>query len=148
MTHPLDTVIAALEALFSDVKERIDMGHCDGYKDSEGIYVFPWGSGVNHHLHTALTIAKQLREAGGREESYLIWSNEHVAWWAAGSRGYCISLENAGRYSKEEAIKICNGANYDWREDSNPNELPIPESIAALLKNKLLRPTPPAQGDL
>jgi len=67
---------------------------------------------------------------------YLIWSNEHNAWWRPAHAGYTDSTDRAGRYSEAEALKICNGANWDWNTDkikSIPNELPIHESIAGEL---------------
>jgi hypothetical protein len=38
---------------------------------------------------------------------YLIWSNEHRAWWGPDSLGYTTVLEKAGRYTKAEADHIC-----------------------------------------
>lgn len=65
---------------------------------------------------------------------YLIWSNEHNAWWHPDSRGYTVSIESAGRYSLEAAISVCNGANYGWDDDQKiPKELPIAEEAALLL---------------
>lgn len=70
---------------------------------------------------------------------YLIWSNEHKAWWGHGHSGYTNRIENAGHYSEKEALEICNGANYSWDEDTLPNELPIPAGIAKQLKFKAAR---------
>lgn len=42
---------------------------------------------------------------------WLIWSNEHKAWWRENSRGYTMSRNEAGRYSMTEAMEICLGAN-------------------------------------
>lgn len=68
------------------------------------------------------------------EEKYLIWSNEHNAWWGENHSGYPSNIKHAGRYSFDEAIKICNGANYGWNTDmSGPNELPILERAALAL---------------
>jgi hypothetical protein len=39
-------------------------------------------------------------------EPYLIWSNEHGAWWRYGREGYTRSLILAGRYTRQEAIEI------------------------------------------
>lgn len=64
---------------------------------------------------------------------YLIWSNEHNSWWKANHQGYTYLVHLAGRYTKEEALQICNGANYGWdvdRSSNIPYELPIEESIA------------------
>lgn len=77
---------------------------------------------------------------------YLIWSNEHNAWWGANHMGYYQCVENAGSYTLEEALKICNSANYNWNTDnlkSRPNELPIPKHIATQLiynRNKTTNP--------
>jgi hypothetical protein len=42
---------------------------------------------------------------------HLIWSEEHGAWWRAGSRGYTVSMREAGRYTRAEADQICRSAN-------------------------------------
>lgn len=60
--------------------------------------------------------------------NYLIWSNEHVAWWRPDHSGYTVSIEYAGRYSREDAMQICKGANYGFMQDTtNPNEIPVLE---------------------
>lgn len=38
---------------------------------------------------------------------YVIWSNNHQAWWRPASRGYTRWLEEAGCYDEAEAIAIC-----------------------------------------
>jgi len=42
---------------------------------------------------------------------YLVWSFEHNAWWKTGRRGYTTNIADAGKYSIEEAEKICSQAN-------------------------------------
>lgn len=42
--------------------------------------------------------------------TYLIWSNEHQAWWGPGRCGYVRGLTQAGRYTRAEALKICKNA--------------------------------------
>lgn len=42
--------------------------------------------------------------------TYLIWSNEHDAWWGPNERGYTRTLAGAGIYSREDAIRICKHA--------------------------------------
>jgi hypothetical protein len=42
---------------------------------------------------------------------YLIWSNEHNAWWGPGRMGYVIEPSLAGRYTLKEATQICENAN-------------------------------------
>ena len=44
-------------------------------------------------------------------EFYVIWSEEHGAWWRFGSAGYTHSLEQAGRYTKGQADLIVADAN-------------------------------------
>lgn len=38
------------------------------------------------------------------DDEYLVWSNEHRAWWRPKARGYTIYLKAAGRYTRDEAI--------------------------------------------
>lgn len=41
---------------------------------------------------------------------YLVWSNEHRAWWGPGEHGYVRELKRAGRYSRVQALAICRRA--------------------------------------
>ena len=52
---------------------------------------------------------KKAAQAPGR--SWLIWSQEHGAWWAPFRLGYTRDLNCAGRYSFQEATRICAEAN-------------------------------------
>lgn len=70
------------------------------------------------------------------EDNYLIWSNEHRAWWGWNHRGYTNRIAKAGRYSRVDALRICNGANYSWDENTNPDDLPILEKDALELRCK------------
>lgn len=74
-----------------------------------------------------------MSEQAPGQELYLIWSNEHRSWWGPNCRGYTSVADRAGRYTRQQAIATCNAANYGWNESSNPNELPIPESLAVEL---------------
>lgn len=59
-------------------------------------------------------------------------------WWRADSAGYTDYVSRAGRYTFDDAISICNEANFDWNLDDRkkiPEELPILEAIALKLKN-------------
>ena len=40
------------------------------------------------------------------EPQFLIWSNEHKAWWGRYRSGYTNSPYNAGKYTKAEADEI------------------------------------------
>lgn len=65
---------------------------------------------------------------------YLVWSNEHRAWWGPGMRGYVARIENAGRYSHEQAMQICTDA-MPGRLGSEPlHEVPVAlEDLRAML---------------
>jgi hypothetical protein len=39
---------------------------------------------------------------------WLVWSNEHSAWWRPNAAGYCTNVLDAGRYTLEEAMEHCN----------------------------------------
>jgi len=43
-------------------------------------------------------------------ENYLIWSDEHSAWRGPNGSGYTRDPANAGRYTRDAAIKICRNA--------------------------------------
>lgn len=50
---------------------------------------------------------------------WMIWSNEHNAWWRPNSCGYTDLIEQAGLYSYDEAKSICfpphfRGTASDW----------------------------------
>jgi hypothetical protein len=61
-------------------------------------------------------------------KDWVIWSEEHAAWWAPGKWGYTTSLQAAGRYSQEEALAIVESANFyckggTWKECALPDPL-------------------------
>lgn len=59
-------------------------------------------------------------------ERYLIWSNEHRAWWGHDFNGYVKSVDTAGRYTLADAIEICEKAS--WGSVLVPNETMVPAS--------------------
>ena len=62
---------------------------------------------------------------------WLIWSNEHQAWWREGQRGYAIDVAEAGRYEQKEALKILKNANEGIQMDERaPNEILVPDEHA------------------
>jgi hypothetical protein len=64
--------------------------------------------------------------AGSDEHAmYVVWSNEHRAWWRANRCGYSVGLEHAGVYSRDEAISICQHARDGWRPGEVPPEIPV-----------------------
>jgi hypothetical protein len=69
------------------------------------------------------------REAEG--EPYLVWSNEHRAWWGKDHRGYTKVIANAGRYDRDTALTIAGTRGGGWRlNKGNPDEIAIPEADA------------------
>lgn len=69
-------------------------------------------------------------------QCWLIWSEEHGAWWAPAKSGYTRSLQAAGRYSEEDARLICRSANFyckpgSWKECCLPEPHPLlPEMVS------------------
>lgn len=41
-------------------------------------------------------------------KDFLIWSIEHGSWWRSNHEGYTTDVQQAGRYTFDEAIDICN----------------------------------------
>lgn len=71
------------------------------------------------------------------KEMFLIWSNEHNAWWRPNRLGYTPEIAAAGRYFLEDAIAICNEANVQWSVGQwqvRPSEMPISETAAMMLQ--------------
>ena len=58
---------------------------------------------------------------------FLIWSNEHQAWWRSDSCGYTMDVAQAGRYERDEALSIASGARDGWIEGEAPPEIAISE---------------------
>lgn len=61
------------------------------------------------------------------EETYLVWSNEHRAWWRPNSAGYTVHVELAGRYPRSEAIAIARDARNGWKPGKIPTEIAVSE---------------------
>ena len=59
---------------------------------------------------------------------YLIWSNEHQLWWRPGSMGYTSSVDEAGRYERQEALDIASGSRDGWFYGEAPPEIAISET--------------------
>lgn len=63
-----------------------------------------------------VTVRKETKE-------YIIWSEEHRAWWGENRCGYVTKRSEAGRYTFKEALEIVEGANIGLRDI--PNEAMI-----------------------
>lgn len=58
---------------------------------------------------------------------WLIYSHEHKAWWRANRCGYTQRMDEAGRYTEEQAADICWIANrYRSSVEQMPNEVMVP----------------------
>lgn len=68
-----------------------------------------------------------LKSAPLAASPWLIWSNEHGAWWRPNSAGYTTFLGGAGRYSEQEAIDICRTARNGFTVEGVPTEIPVRE---------------------
>ncbi len=60
------------------------------------------------------------------DDAYLVWSDEHRAWWKPGARGYTTRIAEAGRFSRHEALTICADALPNaLRNGGHFSELPV-----------------------
>ncbi|MDB5597416.1 MAG: hypothetical protein JWM36_4377 [Hyphomicrobiales bacterium] len=75
--------------------------------------------------------------------AYLVWSNEHRAWWRPNCAGYTIHSAAAGRYPRGEALSICRGARNGWNPDRAPDEVPVAERDL----DEIDRAAPPAASN-
>lgn len=69
---------------------------------------------------------------------WLVWSHEHNGFWAPGRWGYTRFIEQAGRFSRDEAEAICRDAQpSSWRDRDTPDLppeicFPAPEAVDQL----------------
>lgn len=59
-------------------------------------------------------------------QPYVIWSNEHRAWWGPNRWGYTPHLREAGLYPRGEALMIARTAGIARQPFTNPNEIALP----------------------
>lgn len=68
---------------------------------------------------------------------WLVWSNEHRAWWKPGRYGYTTLTQRAGFYSEAEARDIVEQANIVLHDP--PNEImvlaPDPDDVRRELED-------------
>jgi hypothetical protein len=64
-------------------------------------------------------------------QTYLVWSEEHQAWWHQSRMRYTASIFEAGRFQQREACEIVKQGNafLDPRYDSPLNEIAIPDPL-------------------
>lgn len=56
---------------------------------------------------------------------YLVWSNEHKAWWGHNRHGYVPDIRGAGIYYRDEALSIVERATVASKWRRPPNEIPV-----------------------
>ena len=61
-------------------------------------------------------------------DRWVVWSEEHGAWWMPEAIGYTRSLRDAGRYSEERAKLIADTANR-YLPDGGVNEVALPDPM-------------------
>lgn len=99
------------------------------------VAVWPW-TAKKHGEDLPRAVADWTRPAGSSPtttdgEKYLVWSNEHSAWWGRERCGYTRIIANAGRYNRAEALSIAGTRDGGWHVcKGNPDEIAIPEQDA------------------
>jgi hypothetical protein len=67
-------------------------------------------------------VRRALDLAGGR---WIIWSYEHLAWWAPNRWGYVANPGAAGRYNLTDAAEIVTNATFHQPINTIPNEVMV-----------------------
>ena len=81
---------------------------------------------LGHIQSTFERIEREVLDAEAKPDLYVIWSNQHRLWWAPNWCGYTPDLSKAGRYPREEALRISHDMRDGWRNiDKVPNEVPV-----------------------
>ncbi|MBN8844823.1 MAG: hypothetical protein J0H88_16400 [Sphingomonadales bacterium] len=90
-----------------------------------------WHGAYDWFCHESRAIFAALSAAPADDAGqYLVWSNEHRGWWGPDRRGYTQFAERAGRYGRDEALRIAGVARGGWMTGKNPSEIAIPEADA------------------
>jgi hypothetical protein len=67
---------------------------------------------------------------------WLIWSNEHSAWWAPNSCGYVKERSKAGRYELMDALTIVADANQHLPDNAAPDETMVAENVVVVRRGE------------
>src|SRR6185503_15264470 len=68
---------------------------------------------------------------------YLIYSHEHRAWWRGNRHGYTNNLFEIGVYTQADAERICDDANWPWRNGHKPPYGDLPAEVMVPLPEGL-----------
>lgn len=82
--------------------------------------------GYTHPVGTKCQPESSLAAPTGSAK-WLVWSNEHRAYWRPNMAGYTTHAKAAGRYSEEDAIRICRDARSHGDDGTPPPETMIRE---------------------
>lgn len=89
-------------------------------KVSEGFKIIGLGTDVNEG-YCEVTEVEYL-DVQPIDRMWIIWSNEHCAWWGPNRAGYVRKRQDAGRYSFTEAVEIVRRADFAPEARDIPNE--------------------------
>ena len=67
------------------------------------------------------------------ESTHLIWSNEHRGWRRPGGLGYSVHVEEAGRFTRQQALEKCRRALVGWRPGTPYPDIPVAERCVMLI---------------
>jgi hypothetical protein len=68
---------------------------------------------------------------------YLIWSNEHQAWWGPNKFGYVSELGSAGLYDQDDALRVCADALRGWNGRGPMPELSVRSDDLLMVLDRL-----------
>lgn len=104
------------------------------------------GEGPKPHSERCQKAAQRLEQL--LEGSlYYVWSAEHAAWWRPGHNGYAKGVNDAGRYTREQAIEICRNAIPTSGHLGYMSEMPVRcTDVIEFLRGQMI-PGPLLNGD-
>lgn len=68
------------------------------------------------------------------DRTWLVYSREHNGWWRPDGMGYTVHMDQAGRYSLEDAIGYCDTDGLSTHDGPSEFPVPSPEHIESLQK--------------
>ena len=67
------------------------------------------------------------------ESTHLIWSNEHRGWRRLGGLGHSVHVDEAGRFTRQQALEECRRALVGWRPGTPYPDIPVAENYVMLI---------------
>lgn len=143
--HPaagdMDALISTLQLLADEMQSRADKNAASAETWRSPLDpLFDRAASAFSEAAIALTPRPTLEDISPlvSELPWLVWSNEHRAFWRANRCGYTGVIEEAGRYTQNEAEAICRAAspraNSTIYADQAPEVcMPAPEALAVAI---------------